>query len=455
MDKTELLAKLESRTPLFETIPTVSRKRIIGTESEYGVQNSHKNGTSVIEYDRLPSMLHNGGEIYEDRGHVEYASPETSNPAASVAYYEAGKVICWREQYSPELYCNNNDWNGNTFGSHESYFTCAPRAEWHRLIPFLIARTVLCGAGWLNTDNRFELSQRAHMIQCAQGIETTTNRPILNLRREPLAQVEGFERLHIVCADANMSEVSTFLRLGTMSCVIEMLEIMALPEVTYNYDLAASDLHNISGRKECRLHGVINGPSVTLELLALYLDRSKELFSNRDAVTDAVLVIWEDTVQKLAKNPTVLWRRLDWVAKSLLLRIFEEEMCLPTGDELRSQDLAYHNLNPAEGLYYYLVQKGEMERIVSDEVIIHASFEPPADTRGYARGKVVQLLEEQRGNLALCTDNWKHLSLVNASENGFSRMYWGLTPHFFISLPMNDPRETYAHLVEKIRKEFV
>ena len=454
MDKHAWLNKLESRTPLFDNIPTVGWKRIMGTESEYGVQNTLVDGKQVIDSDKLPMMLRNGGEVYEDCGHVEYASPETSNPAAAVAYYEAGKVWCWNEQYSPALFCHNNDWNGNTFGAHENYFTYAARSEWHRLIPFLIARTAFCGAGWLNNGNCFEISQRAHAIQCAKDSNTTTNRPIINMRDEPLAKMPGHHRLHIICGDATMSEVATFLRLGATSCMVEMLEMGALPRIEYSEICASDDMKSVS-RMDWILRGVSSGPRNALEILSLYYTRATELFSHRDAVTDAVLAVWEDTVNKLAIEPLLLWRRLDWVAKLFLLRFFKEhENSEPTSDMLRSQDMAYHNLNPAEGLYYHLAQAGEMERVVSDVCIIHAAHEPPRDTRAYARGKVVQLLEDRGGHKVLCANSWDKLSMVDGAARGFPRVMREPKPRAYLSLPMPNPRKTYAHLIERVQKEF-
>ncbi|TSC83825.1 MAG: proteasome accessory factor A [Parcubacteria group bacterium Gr01-1014_17] len=452
MDKNTVFAKLASRTPLFDIMPMVARKRIMGTESEYGVQNTLLGDNPIIAYDRLPAMLQNGGEVYEDRGHVEYASPETANIVAAVAYYEAGKVICHRERYSPELYCNNNDWYDNTFGAHENYFTCAQRAVWPRLIPFLIARTVLCGAGWVNEKSRFEISQRAHTICQAQHPDTTTNRPVLNLRPESLARVKGFDRLHLICGDATMSEVSTFLRLGTTSCILEMLELNALPEITYNETYAPADIKMISNR-EWHLRGVTSGPRSVLALLALYLERAIELFSHRDEVTDALLIIWEDTLHKLESDHQKLWRRLDWATKLFLLNTFDAVVNDSTGDWARAQDMAYHSLNPKEGLYYYLAQQGEMERIVSDELIVHAMYEPPSDTRAYARGKTVQLLEERGGERVLCANSWDHLSIIDVAASGYNRVIRTPNPRRYLSIPMPDPRETYTHLVEKVRKE--
>lgn len=452
MDKNTLLTKLASRKPLFDVMPVVAHKRIVGTESEYGVGSTVVDGNPIITYDRLPVMLPNGGEVYEDRGHVEYASPETANAVAAVAYDGAGKALCWREQYSTELYCNNNDWYGNSFGAHENYFTCAPRATWHQLVPFLIARTVLCGAGWVNGKNRFEISQRAHTICYAQNTDTMANRSILNLRNEPLANVAGYERLHIICGDATMSEVSTFLKLGTMNCVLEMLELDALPKITYNDAYASADIKIISHRN-WYMRGVTNGPRNVLGLLALYLERAKELFSHRDEVTDAVLAIWEDTLHKLESDHAKLWRRLDWAAKLFLFRTFTNVVNDETGQWVRAQDMSYHSLNPAEGLYYYLAQQGEMERIVSDNLIVNAMYEPPYDTRAYARGKIVQMLEAQGNERVLCANSWDKLSIVDAAASGYPRVNRIPNPRTYFSLSMPDPRETYADLVAKIRKE--
>ena len=452
MDKNMILAKLAARQPLFEQMPQTAHKRIMGTESEYGVRTILTGDNPVIAYERLPVMLPNGGEVYEDRGHVEYASPEVANPAAAVAYDGAGKLHCWRAEYSPELYCNNTDWYGNSFGAHENYFTCAPRPVLHELIPFLIARTALCGAGWLNGKNRFELSQRAHEIDSAQSADTMSHRPILNLRNEPLSTVPGFTRLHLICGDATMAEVSTFLKLGMTSCVLEMLELNALPPITYNDVFGPADLQTVSHRNWCML-GVTRGPRHALALLELYWERAVELFSHRDEVTDAVLVIWEDTMHKIEGNGRALWRRLDWAAKLFLLRTFQDATYEPTGQWARAQDLEYHSLNPQKGLYYYLMQQGEMERIVSNELIVHAIHEPPKDTRAYARGKTVQLLEDRGGEQVLCANSWDKLAVVDAAAQGFPRVQRVPNPRHYISLAMPDPRETYAHLIDELKRQ--
>ena len=50
-------------------------------------------------------------------------------------------------------------------------------------------------------------------------------------------------------------------------------------------------------------------------------------------------------------------------------------------------DLQYHDLRRDRGLYYLLERQGKVERIVTDEEIARAVWEPPVDTRAYFRGR--------------------------------------------------------------------
>ncbi len=392
MDANAILRKLASKQPLFDSIPSISQKRICGTESEYGVDNL-PNGTRIFETRHLPMPLSNGGLVYQDMEHPEYSSPEVSNPLSAVIYYEVGKIICQNANFSTNLYCNNNDWNGNTFGAHENYFTSAPRNVWCKLVPFLIARTVLSGNGWINQNGGFEISQRASFIITALSKETTFDRAVVNLRMESLANVSDFDRMHSICGDATMSQVSTFLRIGTLSLVVEMLELGTLPDVSYDLLKAGEDIQSIAKRTSgWYLRGIKKGQRGALELLSLYLERAKTLFSGRDFVTDALLVIWEDTLQKLARNPMELQERLDWVAKKFIFQTFLEKSSSHDFWHLRSLDMQYHCLNLDTSLFQGLCKGGLMEKLVSDSLIENALHEPPPDTRAYIRGKFIQYL---------------------------------------------------------------
>ena len=56
------------------------------------------------------------------------------------------------------------------------------------------------------------------------GLETTLKRPIVNTRDEPHADPQRYRRLHVIVGDANLSEVATFLKVGTTALVLAMIE---------------------------------------------------------------------------------------------------------------------------------------------------------------------------------------------------------------------------------------
>src|SRR5207249_6463728 len=53
---------------------------------------------------------------------------------------------------------------------------------------------------------------------------TTRSRPIINTRDEPHADAERFRRLHVIVGDSNMSEFTTFLKVGVTDLVVRMVE---------------------------------------------------------------------------------------------------------------------------------------------------------------------------------------------------------------------------------------
>src|SRR5437867_4273013 len=70
----------------------------------------------------------------------------------------------------------------------------------------------------------YQISQRADFLETEVGLETMHSRPIINTRDEPHADPEKYRRLHVIVGDANMSEVSNYLKVGTMAIVLSMVE---------------------------------------------------------------------------------------------------------------------------------------------------------------------------------------------------------------------------------------
>ena len=130
------------------------------------------------------------------------------------------------------LYKNNTDNKGASYGAHENYLCSrdTPFAALVRhLVPFFVTRQVICGAGrvGLGQDGRtagFQISQRADFFEVEVGLETTLKRPIVNTRDEPHADADRYRRLHVIIGDANLSEISTYLKVGTTALVLAMIE---------------------------------------------------------------------------------------------------------------------------------------------------------------------------------------------------------------------------------------
>src|SRR5215472_1214692 len=186
-------------------------------------------------------ILTNGARLYVDHAHPEYSTPECTNPLAAVIWDKAGERVMAEAALkaatvpgaSPiQLYKNNTDNKGASYGCHENYLMrrATPFADIVRnLTPFFVSRQVVCGAGRVGqgADGRnegFQISQRADFFEVEVGLETTLKRPIINTRDEPHADPEKYRRLHVIIGDANMSEVSTYLKVGTTALVLAMIE---------------------------------------------------------------------------------------------------------------------------------------------------------------------------------------------------------------------------------------
>jgi proteasome accessory factor A len=166
-------------------------------------------------------ILTNGARLYVDHAHPEYSTPECTNPRDAVIWDKAGERIMEIAAYHAasipgaqpiQLYKNNTDNKGASYGCHENYLMAraTPFADIVRnLTPFFVCRPVIAGAGrvGLGQDGRehgFQISQRADFFEVEVGLETTLKRPIINTRDEPHADAEKYRRLHVIIGDANL-----------------------------------------------------------------------------------------------------------------------------------------------------------------------------------------------------------------------------------------------------------
>ena len=400
-------------------------------------------------------ILPNGARYYVDHAHPEYSTPECLSPRSLVIHDKAGERILERSlavvaaeiPSSPALaiYKNNSDGKGNSYGTHENYLMdrATPFGDIVRdLTPFFVSRQIFTGAGKLGLEAQwdergkhvFQLTQRADFFETEVGLETTLKRPIINTRDEPHADPERYRRLHVIVGDANLCEVATFLKLGTTSIVLKMIEDGFLPDFSLVNPVAA--IHDVSRDVSLTTQvSLVDGRKMTalqlqweyLELARKYVDREDDTPENRE-----VLERWESVLRGLENDPRTLSAQLDWVAKLRLLEGYRERDGLAWSDaKLRAIDLQYHDVRRDRGLYHRLAHAGKVERITTDEEVQRAIMEPPDDTRAFFRGRCIAKYPD-----AIAAASWDSL-ILDTGRDALQR------------IPMREPlRGTRAHVEE-------
>jgi Pup amidohydrolase len=232
----------------------------------------------------------------------------------------------------------------------------------------------------------YQLSQRADFFECLLGLQTTHNRPLINTRDEPHADSSKYMRLHVICGDANLSQVATYMKLGTTSLVLDLIEDGHAPRITLSNPVkAARDISSDLSRKwMVETEGGNRTSAVGIQ--RLYLDAAK-IYAGRDTMTDDVLRRWETTLDALETDPMGLAGSVDWVAKLYLLNhLMEQSGIGMSHPKIRNAALQYHDIDPAASLFTFMERRGVLERLVSDEEIAQGVSNPPEDTRAYLRG---------------------------------------------------------------------
>ena len=361
-------------------------------------------------------ILPNGSRYYVDHAHPEYSSPECSNARDCVIWDKAGERILEDSikaayRIAPEhervfIYKNNSDGKGNSYGCHENYLvdrkTPFPTLVKH-LIPFLVSRQVFTGAGKVGAENSsedvdYQLSQRADFFEVEVGLETTFKRPIINTRDEPHADPDVYRRLHVIVGDANMCEVATYLKVGSTSLLLKMIEDEFITDdFTLTEPVRAMKVvsHDTGLDATIELEG---GRRMTAVELQWEYFRLAKKYAQDNEVTETemdVLERWESVLDRLESNPGSLARELDWVAKLSLMRAYRDRDGLAwDSPKLRMIDLQWHDVQRDKGLYHKLLGSGKVDRIVTDAEIEHAVDHPPADTRAYFRGECLRRFSE-------------------------------------------------------------
>ena len=223
---------------------------------------------------------------------------------------------------------------------------------------------------------------------------TCLARSIINTRDEPHADAERYRRLHVIVGDSNMSEVATYLKVGTTAVVLDMIEAGYFDK-DYSLQSPVQAIRDISHdpglRETIKLK---DGRTITaLQMQLEYLEYATRYVDSisPDPATKDVLARWTDVLTKLESDPMQLARELDWVIKKAWIDKFMDRHRLSWRDpKVSLLDLQYHDIRPDRGLYYKLVAKDMVDRITDDETIERAKHEPPQTTRARLRGEFIR-----------------------------------------------------------------
>ncbi len=405
------------------------------------------------------AILTNGARLYVDHAHPEYSTPELTNPRDVAIWDKAGErilevaadraapLVPGRDPDTPGrivITKNNTDGKGSAYGAHENFLVARSVSFGEivrQLVPFLVSRPIMVGAGRLGNefdldDVPYQISQRADFFEVEVGLETTLKRPIINTRDEPHADPDLWRRLHVIIGDANMSELCTALKVGSLALVLAMVEDGVLPEPP-TLATPVSALHAISHDLTCRRTvELADGRAVTpLELQWHYLEQATKYVEDGGGPSWApeTLALWERVLTALEQDPMHLDGVVDWVTKYRLLESYRSRDGLDwDADKLKLIDLQYHDVRRDKGLHARLAAAGRAERLVAEDEVTAAMSDPPRDTRAYFRGRCLQRYRSQ-----VAAAGWDAIIFDTGAES-------------LQRVPMMDPAKGGADTVEAL-----
>jgi proteasome accessory factor A len=326
------------------------------------------------------------------------------------------------------IYKNNSDGKGNSYGTHENYLVdrATPFGDIVRdLTPFFVSRQVFCGAGKVGVEawedpglTTYQLTQRADFFETEVGLETTLKRPIINTRDEPHADAERYRRLHVIVGDSNMSEWTTFMKVGITDLVLRMVEAnTVMRDLSLENPIRA--IREISHDTSCtRTVKLANGRELSaLDLQTEYYEKTARFIERRGADDTSAMLLeeWAEALDALRDDkPERLVRKVDWVTKRVMIERYMAKHDLPLGSpRIALLDLAYHDVNRDRGLFYLLERSGAVDRVVSDDAIETAMRQPPQTTRAKLRGDFIRQAKAKRRDY---TVDWVHLKLNDQAQ---------------------------------------
>lgn len=380
---------------------------------------------------RADRVLTNGARFYNDHGHPEYATPECSSLDELILHDRAGDLavvqaaLAFQEASGKEarIYKNNTDFHGASYGCHENYLASRSVSFadlYHGIVPLLVARQVLCGAGKVGSEDGprcdFQMSQRADFLTTTASVDTLYRRPLFNTRDEPHADPEQWVRLHVICGDANMSPTALRIKCGLVKIALGLIESGRAP--TWDLTDPVKAFKAVSRAVESEGSIELTGRKATTPraVIESYLDAYGLMADSKEDELLDVSTLCRTLLEARFSRPTEFAQYVDWATKRRVIREFLLDEGLDwTSAIAQSLDLEYSRLDGEGGLYTYLAENGMVSEQPAPLDVANRLRAPSEENRAFARSLAVTRFADHVKSV-----NWQSLTLE--TENGTKRL---------------------------------
>lgn len=302
-------------------------------------------------------------------------------------------------------------------GYHISYSADAKRMniDEHDLSLFGVfaaTRSTLFGTGALLPFGGYALAQKAITVDADYDLGTVNTKPVINLRKEPLADSNRFLRIHDTSADPNMSPWATRVKLGAGSIVLRMIESeMTIPKLRFEGSLHHTTTAIALDTSLKKRFKVVGGGSMTaLDAQQTLVEQGKILDKNGLLSEEEQWTLdeWDHAIFDLRKDPRQTIDRLDWTMRlEVLKRLHNKHGWSWNSEELRYKDRQFSDV-ALDGIAVALREKTWAKFMPTAEMISGRLHNPPETTRALIRGRMIQHLYANAPDAEVSID-WNHV----------------------------------------------
>jgi proteasome accessory factor A len=359
--------------------------------------------------------LGNGGRFYNDHGHAESSTPEDTSIKSLISSEEASEFLIYdffshlKSRGFVEdflIYNRVADPLGHTWGYHENYGSNFERIAIDKiglrsLGAFLAVRGIFTGAGILMADGQFVMSQKASHATVDYSVETVKEKPIVNLRDQPLVNKRynpNHKRIHIVCGDPNISRWAKGVKFGTTSSAIKLIEYDMAPQITFRkplFMIAREVAADLAMSKTFEAEYKDYKSLSALNVHEIYFQQAQKL-QRRGLLNDEETVAlkeWEKAHADATVDPEKLFGRADWMTGLKMLQRKPNYQRDPSSEEARAEDRKRDLVEPDNPKNYITLVRDKVfakntppEFQVTKAEVEKRRTTPPSTTRAAIRG---------------------------------------------------------------------